>query len=398
MSIDEMMVRFTGRSLHTYRQKAKPIKEGYKIYALYDYGYIWTFIPSSRGVDNNKEIKKVTGLNDTANLVLHLANQLPSKIQAFHVYMDNYFSGIPLFKHLRSIGIGACGTVRTNTMQFPEDLKTDKNKYNWNTTSGVIVDEVLALLWIDNTAVTMLTTIHELLGPEWKIKRDRRRPRINNVNKARVQDTWGNSHTKNIEILKVIDDYNHHMGGVDIADQRRMYYNTQIATRRNWFPLFFWLLDTAIVNSYLVCKTAGSKADHNDSRLELAWDLIKMAREMEKGKRNLRRHADADEELPEPPPDLPSDPDLSDMPRARHRVTKHSEDLNPSRLLPGNHFPTFEDKCMACVWCRIQAKAGKITIKKQNPPESSVICLTCDAVLCLNQKRNCFTEYHTLDE
>src|SRR3954451_18246919 len=46
------------------------------------------------------------------------------------------------------------------------------------------------------------------------------------------------------------------MGGVDIADQHRQYYSTQITTGRTWMPLFFWLLDTAIINSYLICKIA----------------------------------------------------------------------------------------------------------------------------------------------
>src|SRR5262249_10838945 len=162
------------------------------------------------------------------------------------------FSNIPLFKYLRSIGIGACGTVRTNSIDFPHQLiigKKEKAKYDWDTTSGVVVDEVLALVWIDNATVTMLTTVHELIGPGWKIERERRRAKINQTNKARVQETWGDSYKKKVAIPKVIDDYNHHMGGVDIADQRREYYNTQITARRNWLPLFFWLLDTAVVNS-----------------------------------------------------------------------------------------------------------------------------------------------------
>ena len=76
--------------------------------------------------------------------------------QAFNIYMDNYFSNIPLFI-FETKGIGICGTVRTNSSKFPKVLKVDKNaKPDWNTKSGVIVDDVLAAVWVDNGAVTML--------------------------------------------------------------------------------------------------------------------------------------------------------------------------------------------------------------------------------------------------
>lgn len=204
--------------------------------------------------------------------------------------MDNFFSSIPLFKYLRSKGIGACGTVRTGSASFPTQLKVDKKTaltFDWNTKSGIVVDkEVLAFLWVDNNVVTMLTTVHE---PQWQIERNRRRPRITNVNKTRVQATWGDSPRHSVIVLaipQIIDDYNHHMGGVDIADQRRSYYNTQIKSCRNWMPLFFWLLDVAIINSHLASTASGSNLtptlDHATFRLELAWDLIKLANEKEK--------------------------------------------------------------------------------------------------------------------
>ena len=39
--VDEMMIRFGGRSLHTYRMPSKPIKEGYKVFALCDLSYTY---------------------------------------------------------------------------------------------------------------------------------------------------------------------------------------------------------------------------------------------------------------------------------------------------------------------------------------------------------------------
>jgi hypothetical protein len=59
------------------------------------------------------------------------------------------------------------------------------------------------------------------------------------------------------------------MEGVNIADQLRSYYSTQLAVFRTWVPLFFWLLDTAIINSYLICKKLNIINDHKAFRLAL---------------------------------------------------------------------------------------------------------------------------------
>ena len=48
VSFDEMMVPYTGRSQHTLKMKNKPVSEGFKIWALCDYGYIWDFLWYSR--------------------------------------------------------------------------------------------------------------------------------------------------------------------------------------------------------------------------------------------------------------------------------------------------------------------------------------------------------------
>ena len=46
--------------------------------------------------------------------------------------------------------------------------------------------------------------------------------------------------------------YNHYMNGVDNADQLRCYYSTQRVHYKSWKPLWHFLLDTTIVNSYKI--------------------------------------------------------------------------------------------------------------------------------------------------
>jgi hypothetical protein len=42
-AVDEMMVRFFGRSGHTYRMKNKPIKEGFKVWGLSNSDIVMVF-------------------------------------------------------------------------------------------------------------------------------------------------------------------------------------------------------------------------------------------------------------------------------------------------------------------------------------------------------------------
>src|SRR6266498_4721059 len=171
ISIDEMIVRFFERSAHTVRIKNKFTLEGYKILSLCDAGYTYAFIFTSR-IQSQPEVQPISSLNRVGNEVCHLVFQLP-KGKSFNIFMDNYFSSISLFKYLCDNKIEACETVRTNSANFPQILKV-KKKLNWDTLSGVVVNDVLAILWMDNGPVTMLSTIHKINGNENRIERVRR--------------------------------------------------------------------------------------------------------------------------------------------------------------------------------------------------------------------------------
>ena len=40
-----------------------------------------------------------------------------------HLYMDNYYTSIPLFSRLLDVSIRATGTIRKNRKNLPEDFK-----------------------------------------------------------------------------------------------------------------------------------------------------------------------------------------------------------------------------------------------------------------------------------
>ena len=57
-------------------------------------------------------------------------------------------------------------------------------------------------------------------------------------------------HTCLLLIPSAINDYNYYIGGVDIADQLRAKFSTQQRGVKPWRPLFYWLLDSTIINAF----------------------------------------------------------------------------------------------------------------------------------------------------
>ena len=57
--------------------------------------------------------------------------------------------------------------------------------------------------------------------------------------------------------LNINDDYNHDMGGCDIADQLRNYYHFDhwMRKRKWWWSFFFWATGVLLVNTYISYKT-----------------------------------------------------------------------------------------------------------------------------------------------
>ena len=107
--------------------------------------------------------------------------------------------------------------------------------------------------WIDNNVVRFMTTVHEA---HEKTLSERRKPRATSTNALVARRAFGSQHRKVLEIPTVVDDYNHFMNAVDLADRRRAAYTVHQWARHNWLSLFFWLLDVSLVNAHLLYELA----------------------------------------------------------------------------------------------------------------------------------------------
>ena len=69
-------------------------------------------------------------------------------------------------KPFSEYSIAACGTARPNSLKYPRILKYNKHTSHlpWNTLSGIVLNDVLAIVWQDKNVVRFLTTYHECTG------------------------------------------------------------------------------------------------------------------------------------------------------------------------------------------------------------------------------------------
>jgi hypothetical protein len=206
---------------------------------------------------------------------------------------------------------------------------------------------------------------------------------------------FGDSHRKMLNIPRLVNDYNHHMGGVDIADQLRQYYSTQMRTLRNWFPLFLWLLDTAVINAYIMRSIhlyrKTPKGSHREFRLCLIQQLQELAQAEEMNleititRAGAKRARSGSTQQPE------KEEETVKSNRPDSYVTKHHHSLDPARFSSGPHLPSYVDNRLNCVWCAVQDKIQGIPHRRIR---TNVVCSSCNIPLCFKTTANCYSSYH----
>jgi hypothetical protein len=245
VTTDDAMILFTGRSIHITKMPNKPISQEYKFFSMTGKGYVWEFHPSSNVVGGNPvDVEShLLQLTDTGKMVHHLTRCLHQRHRKlfFNVYIDDFFTTQPLLAELCLMGIGACGSGRQQFQGFPKELKVEKNaKLLYHIRSGAVNDGVATLLWMDSLPVAMMSTIHPLSGEDSLVLRLRKHPRNKSTNASGANSTiLPGEHQKELDIPVIFDPYNQYKVGVNVADQYQTYFDTQIISRCNWYPLCY---------------------------------------------------------------------------------------------------------------------------------------------------------------
>jgi hypothetical protein len=346
----------------------KPITQGYKIFGIADHGYLYNFIWSSREKGLQNIVLQPT-LTKTGSLVKSLALSLPRR--RITIYMDNYFTSVPLFSELRTCQFGAVGTTRPH-QDFPLGLKELKERFStklaWNTLLAKVVNDTLCIAWQDNNIVLALSNAHTVHRLEDFRDKVRKRPAKTSTNGRIVRQVFGKEPTKSLQIPSIIDDYNQFMGGVDLANQFRESYETHKPTLRNWWPLFYWFIDVICINAYrlycLYMKQIKAKAlSHVQFRTELYFKLLNHSTQV--------------------------------------RLIQLRTELGGKRLfspeLPHIHYWVRRSKQETCAWCKYTAQRKRVLGKevKGRVKRSLGGCIFCEVALC--QEEECWSRFHSND-
>jgi hypothetical protein len=112
LTIDEMMVKFKGRSSFKQYIKEKPIKRGYKVWVIADAstGYVYNF-----EIYTGKSVERQGPLGE--HVVCSMTRGLSMKFH--HIYFDNFFTSPLLVERLLEQGIYCTGTLRRNRRGIP---------------------------------------------------------------------------------------------------------------------------------------------------------------------------------------------------------------------------------------------------------------------------------------
>ncbi|XP_054259672.1 piggyBac transposable element-derived protein 2-like [Macrosteles quadrilineatus] len=232
LSVDESMIPYYGRHYAKQFIRGKPIRFGFKNKALCSSsGYLVAF-----DIYTGKDTDRLDKFGLRGDVVMRLVEKAQVPANSGHkLYIDNYFTSVPLIKHLGSTGICATGTLRADrtehcTVKSIKDLQNEeRGSFDFRTAENIMV-----VRWHDNSVCTVATNCENFsVG---------RASRWSREQKAKVQ----------VPQPTVFSKYNKGMGGVDLLDQGIAAYRTRIRQKKWWWPIFIYLFDACVVNAWLL--------------------------------------------------------------------------------------------------------------------------------------------------
>lgn len=259
LCVDEQMC--STKVKHHLRQYMpnKPHKWGIKFFVLCDSsGYAYRFEIYS-GAGDNRILPGVPDLGATSNVVVRLSQTV--KDFAHHIiYFDNFYTSLPLLVYLRARGIYSLGTMRTPRIpncKLPKDADiNDKERgYSIEYMGSAFGCGISTVLWKDNKTVKLASTY---VGIMPFARRDQSK-----VSKTTLYDRK-QRRSEEVDCPQIINEYNAHIGGVDLMDGLMGRYHIRVKSRNVMMRLFYHFIDMAATNSYILYRRIHSE-NLNDS-------------------------------------------------------------------------------------------------------------------------------------
>ncbi|GBL95338.1 PiggyBac transposable element-derived protein 4 [Araneus ventricosus] len=230
LSIDEALIKYKGRLGIVQYMPMKPAKRGIKVWMLCDsrLGYVYNFEPYCGKKDNVPCSEKGLGYD----VIRFLCSCLKST--GHHIFFDRFFSSVLLMRDLLNAGQYSTGTIMLNRKYLPENIKEFKLKTAGESKCFQCIEtpNLTCTIWKDKKEIALVSTANT-----YTIESTKRR-------------IGGN--VTSIPCPQTIRQYNKFMGGVDLADQKRQYYDVARKSYKWWFYMYRFLINTAANNAHII--------------------------------------------------------------------------------------------------------------------------------------------------
>ena len=233
LAIDETMVRFRGRFVGKQYMPKKPVKWGIKLFSVADSrnGYLLNTLIYTGAETLGSASSSYTSLPQPAQVVMHLMERYLHK--GHHLFTDRYYTSVPLAQALQHAQTMFTGTAQRDRVDLPNEIRAGMS-ISGGELKAFRSERLVCLIWKNMTKkvpVIVLSTA----GP---------------ARMSTVTSRSGRTEDKPV----LIDTYNKNMNGVDIMDQYGASYPFIRKTLKWWRKVFFWLLDTTVINSYALYR------------------------------------------------------------------------------------------------------------------------------------------------
>ena len=287
LSIDESLIGTKNKTqLMQYLPNKHHHKWGIKLWMLCEAAtaYVHSFYVYRGKRDNvddtNLSHKVVVKLLEMSNLLR----------KGYHVFIDNFFTGIKLALELLSKRTYTTGTIRRNRKGLPVGLKKQ------------LKPGEMSYFRKD-----------ELLGVAYRQKKSQKNPVLLLTTKSMATATEVQARVRGVPggrgpVTKpdVVLDYNKHMGGVDQSDMMMYAYLDERRTVKYWKKVTFSIINRMVVNSYILYKESmpGSTMTHYGFVVKVVEALVEEQLLMRQDRAGPAGDAD-----PSPKPALATIPD-----------------------------------------------------------------------------------------
>ena len=203
---------------------------------------------------------------------MRLAEDIP-RFRNYKLFNDIWFSSIGLAKKLKDEGIHSLSTVRPNRLKgckLKEEnlLKNEgRGSYDFRVETK---ENIMVLKWFDNKSVHILSTYRVSVKLQYSLTSyytvrlysnftDTLYIELFPLKKAKRWDRKKKDYIK-IQMLHAIAEYNKFLGVVDLCDMFLELYWIDFKSKKWYMRIFFYVLDLATVNSWLLyCRTLNKK-------------------------------------------------------------------------------------------------------------------------------------------